>query len=95
MGEAVIEADEPPRRVTLSLTISSSESGDGLAVAWESGDRSGLVAGDPRGAARAVAALVLRLAGLGVPGDEEDTRPVRTAIASDDDPAPPGGGPSG
>lgn len=92
MGDAVIEAGEPPRRVALSLTISPSESGDGLAVAWESGDRSGLVAGDPRGAARAVAALMLRLAGLGVPGEEGDTRPIRTA--REGDPAPPGGGPS-
>ena len=78
MGEELqIEAVPPPRRVHLRLLIETSESGDGLGVSWEVEDRRGLVAGSPAEVARAVGALVLRLADCPNEDESDDTRPVR------------------
>lgn len=72
-----IDADLPPRAdmlVVLSIRIDEA----GLGVAWESGDRRGLMAGPPSEVARAVGALVLRLTGCDAePEDLDDTRPIR------------------
>ena len=78
MGDELqIEAAPPPRRVHLRLLIAPSESGDGLGVSWEVGERRGLVAGSPAEVARAVGALVLRLADCPNEDEPDDTRPVR------------------
>ena len=78
MGEELqIEAAPPPRRVHLRLLIAPSESGDGLGVSWEAGERRGMVAGPPAEVARAVGALVLRLADCPNEDEPDDTRPVR------------------
>jgi hypothetical protein len=77
--ELQIEAALPPRRVHLRLMIAPSESGDGLGVSWEAGEKRGLVAGPPAEVARAVGALVLRLADYPEDDEPDDTRPVRVS----------------
>ena len=74
-----LAAELPPRQVRLHLDVVAGS--DHLSVCWEAlggvGD-AGMVAGSPAEVARAVGALVLRLAGAGegpqVVQDEEPTR---------------------
>ena len=73
-------AELPPRRVLLHLDM---HAGQGLGVVWEaSGDaqQRGAISGPPAEVARAVGALVLRLAGAGegpqAVQDEEPTRRI-------------------
>ena len=70
-------AELPPRRVLLHLDM---HAGQGLGVVWEaSGDaqQRGAISGPPAEVARAVGALVLRLAGMDAVAAVEDQPTVR------------------
>jgi len=74
--EAVVELaaelpTQPVQHVALALQVTPG----GVSLEWETGAARGMVAGSPSEVARAVAALVLRLAGAApVAVDEEPTR---------------------
>jgi len=67
---------QPVQHVTLALQVTPG----GVSLAWEAGAARGMVAGSPSEVARAVGALVLRLAGaapLAVQDDEPTRRLAR------------------